>query len=57
MMAAAFDAKLRERFLERSLNGRDFFRAMIFFHCGFGPLDSRFRRRGIDFFRFESHIG
>src|SRR5438046_8941822 len=39
MMTASFDMQLGESFLQRCLDGRDFFGAVIFFHRGLGTLD------------------
>ena len=48
MMTAALDVQLGERFLQRRLDGRDLFGAVIFFHRSLGALDSGFGRSDID---------
>ena len=48
MMTAALDVQLGERFLQRGLDGRDLFGAVIFFHRSLGALDSGFGRSDID---------
>ena len=53
----ALDVQLRERFLQRRLNGRDFFGAVIFFHRRLRARDGRFGCALVDRRGFERDIG
>src|ERR1041385_4781592 len=51
------DVQLGQRFLERRLDGRDFFLAKVLFHRGASASNSFFSRRFIDRTHVERHVG
>ncbi len=57
MPAATLDVQLRERLLQRCLNGRDLLSGVIFFHSRFGAFDCRFGRGRVDLLGFKRHVG
>ena len=56
-MPPAFYMQLRKRFLQRCLNCSDFFRGMIFLHCGLCAGDCLLGRGLIDYLGLQGHIG
>src|ERR1041385_5300259 len=55
-MAATFHVQLSKSLLQRRLNGCDFLRTMIFFHCGLGSRDRSLRRALVNMSRVKRHI-
>jgi hypothetical protein len=55
-MPPAFYVQLRKGFLQRCLNCSDFFRGMIFLHCGLCACDRFLSYLNVDLFRLERHI-
>src|SRR5947209_18721337 len=56
-MPPPLDVQLRERFLHRRLDRRDFVGAEIFLHRRARSLDRLFRRGFVDLLRLKRHIG